>query len=138
MLKKFLLHFWSLRRQFIRYFIIGFTAFILDMTSLFLLRERLRISQVVVIALTQPIIISYVFFLNKYWSFKSVGVTRAQFIRFIALVGFNYIFSIFWMWLLSERLQINYLFTRFMNIALAVTWNFLLYKYWVYKTVDNN
>jgi putative flippase GtrA len=38
------------------------------------------------------------------------------------------------MFVFNEKIGVNHLVARVANIALAVAWNFFLYKYWVYKT----
>ncbi len=134
MLKKIILHFWSLRREFAKYFIIGISGVILDIGTLFLLKEYANIRPVVAVIINQAFLINYAFFLNKIWAFKSKGMTHRQMIRFYLLAGANYLFSVAWMWFFNERLEYNYIVARLANVALAVGWNFLLYKHWVYRT----
>lgn len=136
MIKKIILYFWSMRHQFARYFIIGFSGVILDVGSLYLLKQYLQLRPVVAVIINGIFLLNYVFFLNKHWTFKSNGITHEQIIRFFILAGFNYAVSIGWMFFFNEKIGINYLLTRISNIALAVAWNFLLYKYWVYKHKD--
>lgn len=124
---------WSHRREFAKYFIIGFSGFVLDIGSLYLLKQHFGFNQVVAVSINQPPLILYVFLLNKKWSFKSAGQTKEQVIRFVTLCLINYGISIAWMWFFSHELGLNYQIARVSNIALAVSWNFLLYKYWVYK-----
>ncbi len=133
MFKKIILHFWSMRHQFARYFVIGLSGVILDIGSLFLLKHFLHIRPVVAVIINQVFLLNYIFFLNKHWAFKSQGVTRKQMVKFFILAGINYIIAVSWMWFFNEKLLINYLLARVANIAVAVAWNFLLYKYWVYK-----
>lgn len=143
MLKEFLMKAWSLRVQFAKYFVIGFSAFVLDISTLFLFKEYLHLTAVEAVVLNQVLILNYVFFLNKYWTFKVQGVTRAQIVRFYCVAGVNYGISVVWMWFFTEYhhfaiiepARYNYLLFRAVNIALAVAWNFLLYKFWVYKAV---
>jgi len=133
MLKKLFLHFWSMRHQFARYFVIGLGAVVLDVGSLYLLKQYLHLRPVVAVIINGIFLINYVFFLNKYWAFKSTGVTHKQIVRFFILAGVNYVISITWMYIFNHKLGFNYLLVRVANIALSVAWNFLLYKYWVYK-----
>lgn len=133
MVRKLFLVFWSSRHQFARYFIIGFSAFILDIGSLYLLKEYGHLSAVLAVMINQLFVANYVFFLNKHWSFKAEGITHRQMVKFGILTGFNYIFSVVWMWILNHKLGVYYMFARMMNVVLAVGWNFLLYKYWVYR-----
>lgn len=133
MFKNIILHFWSMRHQFSRYFVVGLSALILDIGTLYLLKEFLDLRPVMAVVINGIFMLNYVFFLNKHWTFKSGGVTHKQMIRFFILAGGNYGISIGWMFIFNEKVGINYLLVRISNIALAVAWNFLLYKYWVYK-----
>ena len=121
------------RRQLFFYVIIGGSAFVLDMSSLIFFKEILGVKPVITVIFSQIIIINYVFFLNKHFSFQSFGKTRQQMIKFYLLACWNYFFGIGWMWLLNEVMSWNYLAVRVAGIVLAVSWNFLLYKFWVYK-----
>lgn len=132
MVKKLVLHIWSSRREFAKYSIIGVFGVSLDMSSLFALKEYGHLSAVTAVVINQAVLINYAFFLNKYWAFKSTGITHQQMIRFYLLALANYLFSIAWMWLFHDRIGFNYLATRLVNIGLSVSWNFLLYKHWVY------
>ncbi|MBI2444176.1 MAG: GtrA family protein [Candidatus Magasanikbacteria bacterium] len=133
MIKKIVVHLWTLRHQFSRYFIIGVSAVILDIGTLYLLKEYLQIPPVWAVVINQAVLLNYVFWLNKHWSFRGSGVTHQQAVRFGILAGLNYAFSVGWMWLGNHQLQFNYLLVRLANIILSVGWNFLLYKYWVYR-----
>ena len=147
MFKKIFVRLWALRREFAKYFIIGITAFILDVGSLGILKHYLKISPTIAVILNQPPILLFVFYLNKHWSFRAGGLTHRQFIRFLTLACANYGIAVVWMWFfthffhidtfLSDRVQLltatrAVLIIRTVNIALAVAWNFLLYKYWLY------
>lgn len=133
MFKNIFLHLWSMRHQFVRYFIIGFSGVFLDVGSLYLLREYLHVRPVMAVIINGIFLLNYVFFLNKHWAFKSTGVTHKQVVRFLILSGVNYAISVTWMYIFNEKMGFNYLLVRVANIALSVAWNFLLYKHWVYK-----
>ena len=133
MLKKIILHFWSMRRQFAKYFIVGFSGLFLDMGSLYLLTEFLHVRPVFGVMINGLFMLNYIFFLNKHWTFKSTGVTHKQMVRFFILAGFNYIITIVWMFFFNHKMGIDYKLVRISNIIIAVAWNFLIYKYWVYK-----
>lgn len=128
-----------------QYSVVGSSAFVFDFVSLIILKEVLNFTPIVAVALNQILVINYVFFLNKYWSFKSDGQTIQQMIKFGILMIWNYAFAILWMWFFTEfvsfTLEVSlfgeardlwYLVVRLINILLAVSWNFLLYKYWIY------
>ena len=122
-----------MRHQFARYFVIGLCGVFLDVGSLYLLKQYLHLRPVVAVIINGIFLLNYIFFLNKYWAFKSTGITHRQMVRFFLLSGVNYVISITWMYIFNEKSGFNYLLVRIANIALSVAWNFLLYKYWVYR-----
>lgn len=133
------------KTQLIKYAVIGGSAFLLDMSTLIFLKEKLELQPVLAVAMNQLLVINYVFFLNKHWSFKSNGRARDEMTRFIILVIWNYIFSVAFMWLWInlfhvtfylpwwKNKDIGYIAGRVVSIVVMVSWNFLIYKYWVYK-----
>ncbi|MDD2757906.1 MAG: GtrA family protein [Patescibacteria group bacterium] len=124
---------WSMRHQFIKYFITGISAVILDIISLYALKEYAGLRPVYAVIINQIFLLNFVFFVNKYWSFKAQGMTTRQAVKFLCVAGVNYLIAVIWMWFFNERLGLNYLLARVINIAIAVAWNFLLYRYFVYR-----
>ena len=124
--------FWIHRFQFLRYFITGTSGFILDMGTLIFFKEIIGLTPLLSVILNQLIIVNYIFLLNKFWTFKARGVTKSQALRFWLLMGWNYMFAIFLMWLGNSILNFNYILVRIAGIAIVVTWNFWLYKYWIF------
>lgn len=132
MIKKLIIKLWSMRAQFIRYFIIGINGVVLDILTLWLLKKYLNVNPTVAVVINQIFLINYVFLLNKYWAFKARGMGHKQIVKFYLVAGLNYLISVAWMWFFNHQLHYNYIAVRIVNIALAVSWNFLLYKYFVY------
>lgn len=125
---------WAHRAQFLRYTITGVSAVVLDMSTLYALKEWLHIRPVWAIVINQSFLVNYVFILNKKWSFQVIGRTHRQVMRFYALSAVNYVISVTWMGFFSHIFGEHwYLLIRLANIALATGWNFLLYKFWVYR-----
>ncbi len=73
------------------------------------------------------------FFLNKYWTFKKEGDTLPQIVKYGILAGINLLVTLGLMYLLTTYVGINYLISRGMVLVVITGWNFLLYKYVVYK-----
>ncbi len=125
------------RRQMIKYLIVGISSVALDMISLIILKEFFLLVPVLAVSLNQIFLMAYNFSLNKYWSFGSYGLPHRQFIRYLMLSAGDYLFSVASMYLFSQRLGFDYRLVRLGAIALMVSWNFLLYKYWIYREPDD-
>jgi len=134
--------------RFINYFLAGSSAFVLDILVLIFFKEFLKLKPTIAVALGQIVVVVYVFYAHKFWSFKSSGNTTRQMKRFIMLLIANYFFSIAWMWLWIDAVGVSwplgfgvhtvdvaYLILRTLNVIFAVSWNFFLYKFWVYRVV---
>jgi len=132
MIKKILKQIWKNRLQFLKYTIIGSSGFVLDMLTLVALKEGLGLSPLVSVIINQLLMINYIFFLNKYWTFRAKGIAKDQMMRFWVLMLWNYSFAIVIMWFGNIVLEINYIYVRILSIMVTVTWNFILYKQWVF------
>ncbi len=133
MIKKITNYAWQARYQFAKYFIVGISGVVIDMITLIFFKERLGFLPVFAVLSNQAIVLIYNFLLNKYWSFKNTEMPKKQLVRYLSLAAFNYVFSVITMLIFSDILNFDYRLVRISTIILAVSWNFLLYKHWVYK-----
>lgn len=133
-LKSLALRLWPHRHQFLRYFLTGLSAVILDIGTLYLFKEYFHLTPVTAIIVNQILLVNYVFFVNKKWSFGVTGQTHRQIMRFYILSVANYVISVAWMWLGHDLFGFHYILVRIANIIVSVAWNFLLYKFWVYRS----
>ena len=138
MIKKTTQYLWSLRRQFAKYFIVGFSGVFLDLGTLILLKEKFHLTPVVAVIINQIGLLAYNFSLNKYWTFRNQEIPHKQIVRYLILAGFNYVFTVGAMYIFNHVMKLDYRLVRLATIALAVSWNFFLYKYWVYKQEENH
>jgi len=133
MVKKVISKLWYARYQFAKYVIVGTSGFVLDMATLIYFKEHLGMMPVMAVVVNQMIVLTYNFSLNKWWSFKNKEIPHKQLVRYLTLAGFNYAFSVLTMWVFADLLGQDYRIVRLLTVMLMVLWNFLLYKYWVYR-----
>ncbi len=136
MIKKIAIYTWSIRHQFIKYFIVGFSGLFLDLGLLALCTKVFGWNPTISLIFSQIIVLAYNFVLNKYWSFANKAIPHKQIMRYLSLAGANYVLSLVIMYIFNERFGYEELIVRLATIALMVGWNFFLYKYWVYKEVE--
>jgi len=136
MLCGFIKYLWSMRREFAKYFIVGFSGVFIDMGTLILLKEKFGMHPTMAVSINAFITLAYNFTLNKYWSFRNHAMPHKQIIRYLILAGANYVFSVGIMHVGADWLGYDYRLVRLATIAVMVAWNFFLYKYWVYRVED--
>ena len=121
------------RKQFLKYLIVGFVSFLSEyglFSSLFLF---LKLHELIANTIALGIVFWLNFLLNKFWSFESKGDIGRQVILYFLLFVFNMSFSNVFIYLSSEVFDIYPLVSKIIAMALIVIWNFLLYKYIIYR-----
>lgn len=96
------------------------------------MKEIFGMTPVAAVIANQAVVLIFIFLLNKYWSFRNRSASCRQIARFLILASFNYLFAIGAMYLLNRVLGFDYRLVRIASIAAMVSWNFFVYKYWVY------
>ena len=125
---------WSFRHQFVKYAATGCSAFVLDYGSYLFLTEIVHITPTLTLVIYQPFVLLYVFWLNKRWSFKNSARFHRQLVRFFGLSAWNYTFSIATTHYFYAILGFDHRLVRLASIVTMVSWNFFLYKFWVYRS----
>jgi len=133
MIRRTAQYLWAAKVQFAKYATVGGVGVILDFSTLILLKEMAGFTPVIATMINQLIVLSFNFTLNKLWSFQNKEIPYAQMVRYGLLAGWNYLFSVGMMYLFHDLFGIHYLLVRGGSIAVMVSWNFLLYKHWVYR-----
>lgn len=133
MIKKTARYVWTIRAELTKYVIVGGSGVFLDMGTLILFKERFGLIPVVAVVLNQALLLAYNFTLNKYWSFRNTAIPHWQLARYMTLAAANYVVAVSMMQWLHHGMEFDYRLVRLGTIALTVSWNFLLYKYWVYR-----
>lgn len=130
--KRIIAHLWGMRIQVGKYLVVGITSFGLDILTLIFFTQTLGYPPVVSVMFNQLIVIVYHFLMSKYWSFTSPVMLHKAFVRYCALLAFNYFVAILLMYILHNRFGIDYRLVRLMSVVASVTWNFYLFRYWVF------
>lgn len=121
-------------QQLIKYLITGFTAFGIEYGLYVLLLKVWAVNYIVASALVYTLMFWFVFLVNRFWSFKSTGDMKKQIVQYGLLFVFNLIVgNVLLMTLLTDVLGMSAYLSPFFKTACVVSWNFLIYKYLIYK-----
>ncbi len=111
----------------IKFCIVGGLGVFIDMGVTYLCKELLRINRYVANAAGFITAASSNFFLNRWWTFQSTNAeVSVQYLKFIAiaLVGLAINTSI--VYLLSDRLRLNFYISKVGAIGVVTFWNFFM------------
>ena len=121
-------------QQLIRYLVTGFTAFGIEYAMYVFLLKVIGLHYILASVIVYALVFWFSFIVNRIWSFKSKGNISKQLIQYGLLFSFNLVVSnIFIMKLLTDIIGLDPLISPFIKMAFVVSWNFLIYKYIIYK-----
>lgn len=122
------------RGQLIRYLVTGFTAFGIEYALYVLLLKGFGLHYITSSVIVYALVFWFSFLVNRIWSFKSSGSLKRQVLQYGLLFFFNLLVAnVFLMKLFIDILGISALVSPFLKMACVVCWNFLIYKYIIYK-----
>lgn len=123
---------WGERIRISKYLISGFSAFGIDWL-VYVAATRVfgfdEFSSNIVSVLSGA---TFAFLANKFWSFSSRANTGRQTKRFATLFVFNYLFQQAGFYVALNYLGLHDLLAKVILVGMMVSWNFVIYKYWVY------
>lgn len=125
-----------MKREFIKYIFVGGSGVLVDLGTLILIKEWFGVVPYVAVIINQALLIAYSYGLHRFWTFKSKRLAHTEMIRYTIVYIFNYIVAAATMYLFNEILGYEYRLVRLCTIAASVSWNFLLYKYWVFGNLQ--
>lgn len=121
-------------QQLMRYLVTGFTAFGIEYGLYVLLYKIVGFDYILASVVVYALVFGFSFMVNRKWSFESTGDIKRQTFLYLMLFLFNLVVSnVFLLKFFTETLGINALISPFLKMACVVCWNFLAYKYIIYK-----
>jgi dolichyl-phosphate beta-glucosyltransferase len=119
---------------FIKYAAVGITGTALDVGSLYVFVDLLRIPVLVAAAISFTLAVVNNFILNKFWTFRSSSRSvRKQFIKFFAVSVVGLALTELCMAVFVFLLGIWYIAAKLMTSVIVLTWNFLANKNWTFR-----
>lgn len=124
-----------LTASFIRYLIIGFSTFFFQIILLYFISTTLGAEKVKANIVSTLICMVYNFLMSNFWTFKAGTKSGGKKLgKYLGLAAFNYIFdTIFAFPFLAITLGINQYLVKVIITAIVISWNFILYKLWIFK-----
>ena len=78
------------------------------------------------------LVVNYVLHAHYTFSTRSASATRA--LRFLGVVAVNYLLTLFFIWLIHNRLGLPLLVGKVVSLPLVATNSFLMLKLWVFRS----
>ncbi len=118
--------------QFLKYLLSGGTAAFLELGS-YQVMLMTGVWYLGAATISSGIGLISAFVLHKYFVFAKKENTGAQAVRYIVLQGMNAIAQIAFVYLFVEFFGVHEFLAKILGIGIVVSWNFFLYKLFVYR-----
>jgi len=125
------------RKKIIRFIIAGGTAAIVNFSLLYFFTDILGFWYLLSSVLSFAISLFANFCLQKFWTFgdndKGKNILYKQLTIYVLLALFNLMANTVLMYILVDIFGLWYMLAQFFIAALIATWNFLVYKFFVFN-----
>lgn len=120
------------KHHFVRYLFTGGTTFIIDEGLLIVLHGKFGLWLPASLFVAYTVAFVYNFSMNRWWTFDAAeNKTLAQHILpYSLLFAFNLIFTVVFVSLVSK--VINYAVAKVIAVIIQTSWNFFVYKYFIF------
>jgi len=112
--------------KFIKFCLVGFSGILIDFSTTYLLKEKLKISKYLANASGFILAASSNYALNRIWTFHSKNsniINEYSSFVLISIIGLG--INTLVLWILTDKLKKNFYFSKIIAVIAATFWNFL-------------
>jgi len=111
--------------KFIRFGLVGFSGIFVDFGTTYLLKEKLKVHKYTANSCGFLLATFSNYLLNRYWTFQSTDPKAfEQFGKFFAIAIIGLTFNNLIIYILNDKLKINFYLSKVFAIAAVSLWNF--------------
>jgi putative flippase GtrA len=111
--------------KFIKFGVVGFSGIFVDFGITYFLKEKVKLQKYVANSLGFLSATCSNYFLNRYWTFQSDDpAIFTQFGKFFAFSLIGLVLNNFIIYILNDRLKMNFYISKLIAIGIVSIWNF--------------
>jgi putative flippase GtrA len=119
--------------QFIKFCVVGASGMVVDFSATYLCKEQAKLNKYLANALGFMLAASSNYLLNRLWTFHSQRNVPVEYLKFIgvSLIGLGLNSAV--VYLLTEKLRLNFYLAKLLAIATVTLWNFLMSYFFTFR-----
>ncbi len=111
----------------LKYCLVGLTGMIIDFSTTWLMKEKVKINRFVANSMGFTIAAISNYLLNKSWTFHSQNNdVTIEFARFFGIALAGLVINNIIIYLMNDKLKFNFYLSKLIAIGIVTAWNFLL------------
>lgn len=120
--------------KFFRFIFVGITGAVMDFSFTYLIKEKAKIHKLIANAFGFTMGASTTFIFNRLYTFHSNNPEiLTQYIKFIVVSSFGLAINTLIIYLLTEKRQWNFWFSKISAAGIVLFWNFTANYYYTFK-----
>ncbi|MDP5120895.1 MAG: GtrA family protein [Spirosomaceae bacterium] len=124
----------SLFTKLLKFGVVGFSGVLVDFGITYVFKEKLQVNKYVANGLGFSVAVVSNFILNKWWTFENIEPNYApQFLTFVAVAIGGLAINQLILYLLHEKVKLNFYFAKLLAIGVVTLWNFGFSNYVVFS-----
>jgi len=113
--------------KFIKFCAVGFSGMVIDFSTTWLLKEKLRINKYVANSTGFILAATSNYLLNRFWTFNSLNPRIAtEYLSFLTISVIGLAINNLVIYILNERLKLNFYLSKLFAIGVVTVWNFFM------------
>lgn len=115
----------SIVRKFIKFGIVGFSGLFVDFGFTYAFKEKVKLQKYVANAIGFLLAATSNYMLNRYWTFRSHDPqVLVEYTQFMLISLFGLAINTVVLWLIVNKLKINFYVAKVFAIGVVTLWNF--------------
>lgn len=111
--------------RFLKFGVVGFLGMLIDFSITYLCKEKIKLNKYFANAIGFVVSASSNYVFNRNWTFESENsAILKEYLTFFLISTIGLIINTFMIWLLNDRLKINFYLSKLIAIAIVIFWNF--------------
>ena len=113
--------------KFLKFCVVGFSGMVIDFSTTWLLKEKAKVNKYVANSTGFILAATSNYIWNRIWTFQSENSQIAvEYLSFILISVAGLGINNFVIYLLNDRLKINFYLSKLLAIGVVTVWNFLM------------
>lgn len=120
----------------LKFGMVGAFCFVIDFGLTYFSKEKMRINKFIANSFGFCVSVICNFTLNRIWTFHSVSKDiELQFVKFIAIASFGLILSTILIYLLNEKIRMNFYLSKMVAVFIVMFYNYSMNSYFTFTNM---
>ena len=120
--------------KFLKFCLVGFSGMVIDFGTTWVLKEKIKLNKYISNSIGFILAATSNYVWNRIWTFESTdsGIVT-EYLSFIGISIIGLVINNFVIYLLSDRLKMNFYLSKVFAIGVVTLWNFLMNFFFTFR-----